>query len=1486
MQTASSAGVVGWDNSVDAGAGVSGGSSTNAWEFTPSIPSLTVGIGATYGAGGTYGLNSGRTYSAMLSGAVGGAVVSITTYKGAISSVTSTPVSGGSGYAPNSTICLEVTGDGGTGGVVLATTNSSGFITAFATTPIAGGGGYASTPSGNVAASTSQNFVLLSASTSNGNISVNNTGGADLILDGISSGPQGTLTIASDADILNTNSATASSATASANSANAENSTVSGVTAATLSLTAPDGIGTLSNPLETSVNNLAASGGGLFLANNTALTVTTNTNIQGSVSISTIGNLTLNNASLGSATSNVSLTATAGTITTTGNVLLIADTLTISAEQIGDSSSYSPAGAAYAATDVIQTNATVIDATADYGGIYISNNNTGMLTLTAAAVGPTPNNVPTNNIEIYSAGSIDLLPQTSTLPGAGSTLVGIYNPGGTVTLVAGQTLSAGGSTVTPSSGTFTVANPTPPSGSYYDVYTGTLIIGSSQITNSGTLSGAGYGPLLTETNTAEVAVFAPIAIANSGPLEISASTLENGGSFTGSSITIEELGTTPLEIAGNLVLIATGSIVFLDPQNTIQAESGYSIQINAGTGVAALGNLVTGGSNITITAVGNVGIGTVNAGAGAVSISSAGSIFNNNGGNLSITASSTKLNQGAPPVVAQGNQSTSTSPSSNLAQLELNAAQALATAAAASAQAAADQTTANAFQAELNSIQVTIATDQNTYQADVTATNAESNTVDSESNTVNNETWAEDGLSEASAVAAVVAAYAQKIAIPFFIAAGPLADIPVIGESLAGAAITAGGLIDQGADAFNTDSAVFNLAAANLEIAITAESITLGNDQSTLTDDQLAQTQAYAQLLADQDTETAIAAAYNVAQQAAISEQVVAQQDQAVAQADSALVQAASEASAQNAQSERPGERPGNRGRHRQRHGAPLNVSGPLTMTGEAPSGTSVTNLTVSAPITIGSSVLSITANGSTWTITTATASGFSAGQQVTLSGVTPTTYDGTWTVNSAPTGAAPDTFSIASTTNPAPGSGGNVAAAPAGSVTVDGNGSPVTVSANITAPGSIDLEAPSSAALQNEDDLTMSSGTVESTASSVALSAGDVVDIASGATIEASSTITLTADANDATYQGQVTFGSATLTLPTTITEPNNTTIAGPTWASLGFGPGNPITVSGAVAADDGAFTIASGSAGVSANGYTLTLTNSGLSAGTATVTVAAAAGADDASNPTPASVTVAGTLSAASALINVPSASTRATTFNITPSTTTPITVAGSGQATDTLYVDFDTAGLAVTVATTGTQTVITAPGMAPVTFSSIALVDIIDAAGGASLALAGTSGQANTMSVVGTGQGAGIVTLNGATLSFSGVASLNYQGGKGDTISVTPFATSAQLPWNVAVTVAGSSGSPASLTYNSVSSLTDAVTATGADAGTIGSPGPGLRPVLERRQRRDGQRQPAELRASRLHAERACHVGHSQCQADGGRRRDIHSHRLQRVFHPKRQ
>ena len=65
-QTVSSKDLVAWDPFVDTGPGVGGGTSSNAWEFTPNVSGLNVALNTTFGTGGTYALGSGRTYSATL----------------------------------------------------------------------------------------------------------------------------------------------------------------------------------------------------------------------------------------------------------------------------------------------------------------------------------------------------------------------------------------------------------------------------------------------------------------------------------------------------------------------------------------------------------------------------------------------------------------------------------------------------------------------------------------------------------------------------------------------------------------------------------------------------------------------------------------------------------------------------------------------------------------------------------------------------------------------------------------------------------------------------------------------------------------------------------------------------------------------------------------------------------------------------------------------------------------------------------------------------------------------------------------------------------------------------------------------------------------------------------------------------------------------------------------------------------------------------
>ena len=292
--------------------------------------------------------------------------------------------------------------------------------------------------------------MTLSASASNGDIDVSSSGG-DIDLSNENTGraesvyTTGTVTLdATDGAIVDENGST--------------------VYASTLMLTAAEGIGTTSSPLETSspgtLTVTATAGDGLFLDINSALMVNSANAGSGDLSISATGNLTL----LGNVSSNgnVTLTATDGTLTTNGSVTISADSLAITAEQIG-----SP-------NDVIQTSATTINATANYGGIYLSNNNSGILTLSAAAVGPVLSSGQTNNITIYSKGNIVLLPQTTNLTELATTLpVAVFNPGGLLALLAGTTLSADGAhgTLWSSSATTTSADAgdTTP---YYDVWTG------------------------------------------------------------------------------------------------------------------------------------------------------------------------------------------------------------------------------------------------------------------------------------------------------------------------------------------------------------------------------------------------------------------------------------------------------------------------------------------------------------------------------------------------------------------------------------------------------------------------------------------------------------------------------------------------------------------------------------------------------------------------------------------------------------------------------------------------------------------------------------------------------------------------------------------------------------------------------------------------------------------------------------------------------
>ena len=198
------------------------------------------------------------------------------------------------------------------------------------------------------------------------------------------------------------------------------------------------------------------------------------------------------------------------------------------------------------------------------------------------------------------------------------------------------------------------------------------------------------------------------------------------------------------------------------------------------------------------------------------------------------------------------------------------------------------------------------------------------------------------------------------------------------------------------------------------------------------------------------------------------------------------------------------------------------------------------------------------------------------------------------------------------------------------------------------------------------------------------------------------------------------------------------------------------PLTISGVTIQSGSSVTLAAASNVDIASGSTIE------AASTSPITITA--NTNDASSG--ATVTIDGTLSAKSASIGVDPNATGHETFTITPSATTPISVNGGSDSSGDNTLNYNAGGLAPTLSETVSNNeviyTITAAGVAPVTFTNIEIVNITNAAGGGSLTLMGLSGQANAMSLVGTGQGAGTVTLNGLAISFSGVTSFSYQGG----------------------------------------------------------------------------------------------------------------------------
>ena len=361
----------------------------------------------------------------------------------------------------------------------------------------------ASTTNGNITATWFGDIVLNNA------ISISSTdSGAtrNVILNSISA-PTGTVTLTAAGDLVNDGSY--------------------GISANALTLTIAGAIGSSSNPVQiTTASTLSASAGvgAIWVKSNTALTVNGAVASDGPLSITAMGDIILTDNVNGTTTS---LTATNGTVTQTGGTIGTTTTtkLTIDANSIG------------ATTGVIQTNAPTINVTANDGGIYLSNKNSSNLLLTAAAIGTAPStatdNTTANTVEIYSAGTIELLQTSTALTQLASPLpMGIFNPGGDLTLVAGKTMSLSGTVSGASYQTITSSASTALATCSANSYGGGTVSGGT-VTSAGsgylsiptvTITGGG-GSGATATATLSVGKVTGITITNPGTGYTSAPTV-------------------------------------------------------------------------------------------------------------------------------------------------------------------------------------------------------------------------------------------------------------------------------------------------------------------------------------------------------------------------------------------------------------------------------------------------------------------------------------------------------------------------------------------------------------------------------------------------------------------------------------------------------------------------------------------------------------------------------------------------------------------------------------------------------------------------------------------------------------------------------------------------------------------------------------------------------------------------------------------------
>lgn len=436
-----------------------------------------------------------------------------------------------------------------------------------------------------------------------------------------------------------------------------------------VTITATGAIGTAGDAIDATISALdaVASGGGLFLANSGGLSVTQGVATGANLYINAAGNLTI--STITAAGQTATLTSSAQILDGNGAAVNItAATAVLTGQKIGTGA------------DAIDTAIGTLRASTTAGGIFIDQ--TGVLAIDyARALGDG------SDVEITTDDDVAL----SEITAAGDDVV----------LAAGSEITdanLGAVNVTAKKLTISA-----PDGIGVSGPGGSLELNVNELDGDGGSGGAD--------------------IVNAGNLALTDASFEGKGSATvkyqSDSITILDMADdlADLGLNGSVELVATtGSIVFIDLDDTIQTSGTGSISINAWTGapvdlsegnyrVAIVGNLTTAGGDIDVYADGSVVIGKLDAGTGTVTVLSAhGEIIDGNGATVNIVASTANL--------------TATTPSERDA--ELTTMRAIADGTASRAEAAAKRTSSDSF---ASGAAITASARDAAYEVYVTAQN-------------------------------------------------------------------------------------------------------------------------------------------------------------------------------------------------------------------------------------------------------------------------------------------------------------------------------------------------------------------------------------------------------------------------------------------------------------------------------------------------------------------------------------------------------------------------------------------------------------------------------------------------------------------------------------------------------------------------------------------------------------------------------------------